>query len=222
MVRRLERRARDQPAVRRQHAGDELQRGNLEGRVVVQLQKHRREGADEAGAAELADGLVRVRLAEYVFRAAAEHSDVGIEEIGRRIVQAPHLSAYLTFVVGMCGRGVLPDPVPDAAALGIVVWCWRNNNAVEDWHLNSDVLMARASIAATKAVLPHVDPDEGVDWAEVERALTDDAWTVPNGLIVAALFGDGWPEVGRTVTEQVRQWRRVHTDVLSPMRRCGC
>ncbi|RZU46627.1 hypothetical protein EV385_6703 [Krasilnikovia cinnamomea] len=165
---------------------------------------------------ELADELVQIRIAEYVLQPAAEHSDVDIDEIGRRLMQDRHLSTYWTGVVAMFGRRVLPDPVPDVAALGIVAWCWRNNTAVEDWHVRSDVLMARINIAATKAVLPHVDLFKGVNWEGVEQALTDDTWKLPGGETVASLFGNGWPEVKRTVTEQLRQWRRADTDTLGP------
>jgi hypothetical protein len=45
--------------------------------------------------------------------------------------------------------------------LGVAAWCWRNNTAVEDWHLPSEVLMARVNFTVTKAIQPHLDPFEG-------------------------------------------------------------
>lgn len=67
---------------------------------------------------------------------------------------------------------VIPTAVPSAAALGIAEWCWRRESDVENWHHKvGDLIMARANIAATRAVQPHVHL-EGVDWPAVRLALT--------------------------------------------------
>jgi hypothetical protein len=112
---------------------------------------------------------------------------------------------------------VLPDAVPDAAALGIAAWCWRNDtDDVEHWHLPSDVLMAKVKIAVTKAVQPHVDPVAGVDWQAIEDRLTDPSWQLADGRVVSNLFGECWPDVERTVRRQVRMWRRFDEDLIGP------
>ncbi|MFE6691347.1 hypothetical protein ACFVFQ_33370 [Streptomyces sp. NPDC057743] len=151
-----------------------------------------------------------------LFRPAAAYRKTSVEEIVKVAAQDPDLDAYLNWVVGLAGRNVQPDLVPDAAALGIAAWCWRNDTAVEAHHLPSDVLMARINIAVTRTVLPHVCPYEGIDWNSIERLLTDTGWKLPNGRTVSFLFGDGWPEVQSTVRKQVRKWHRLDTEVLGP------
>ncbi len=122
----------------------------------------------------------------------------------------------MRFITGMAGSRILPDLVPGAVALGIAAWCWRNDTEVENWHLPTDVLMAKVNIAVTKAVRPHIDPVEGVDWAGAEVALTDSRWSLPDDRVISALFGEGWPEVQRTVRRQVRMWRRFDEDLIGP------
>lgn len=113
-------------------------------------------------------------------------------------------------------RDVLPDAVADAAALGIAAWCWRNDTDVEDRHLPSDVLMAKVNIAVTKAVQPHVDLVEGVDWQAIEDSLTDASWQLADGRVVSDLFAEDWADVERTVRRQVRMWRRFDEDLIGP------
>jgi hypothetical protein len=55
-----------------------------------------------------------------------------------------------------------------------------------------------------------------VDWGGVEEALTDSQWSLPDGRVISALFGKGWPEVQRTVRRQVRMWRRFDEDLIGP------
>ena len=160
--------------------------------------------------------LIAGRYIEFVFEPAAERASMTTQDLIKHVYDDPYLGTYMKVVVGFVGRNVLPDLIPEAAAIGIVAWCWRNDTAVEAWHLPNDVLMARVNIAATKAVLPHVDPIEGIDWPGVERALTSDAWSLPSGQIVSELFGEGWPDVKATVVERLHQWRRVDADVLGP------
>ncbi|MEV1118004.1 hypothetical protein AB0I91_23300 [Actinosynnema sp. NPDC049800] len=63
---------------------------------------------------------------------------------------------------------IVPAAVPSAAARGIAEWCWRRESEVEQWHHKvGDLTMARANIATTRAVLPHVHL-EGVDWPAVQ------------------------------------------------------
>jgi hypothetical protein len=71
--------------------------------------------------------------------------------------------------------GILPDPVPMTAALGIVQWCWRNTE-VETWHSQlkslTDVVMAKLAIALTRSVRAHID-NGGIGWSAVSAKLTD-------------------------------------------------
>ncbi|MBO8192031.1 hypothetical protein ITI46_10175 [Streptomyces oryzae] len=167
------------------------------------------EGADP----EAAEALEAKSLLS-LFGPAASYRNIPVAEVLKEAVQHPDLSTYLRWVVGMAGRNVHPDPVPDGAALGIAAWCWRNETAVETHHLSSDVLMARVDIAVTRAVLPHVCPYEGIDWGGIEQSLTDTDWELPNGRTISSLFGDGWPEVQSTVREQVRKWQRLDSEIL--------
>jgi hypothetical protein len=112
------------------------------------------------------------------------------------------------------GRHVLPDPIPAAAALGVVSWCWRNRTAIEGWRPPSDVLMARLTIAATKAVRACIDLNDGVDWDGVRESLTDPGWTLPNGSLVAHAFGSRWSDVSVSVTEQIEAWTRLDLELL--------
>ncbi|MFH8980179.1 hypothetical protein [Streptomyces varsoviensis] len=169
------------------------------------------EGADpEAAEAFEAESLLSL------FGPAASYREIPVADIVKEAVQHPDLSTYLQWVVGRAGRNVHPDPVPDAAALGIAAWCWRNETAVEAHHLPSDVLMARVNIAVTRAVLPHVCPYEGIDWDGIERSLTDTSWKLPDGRTVSSLFGDGWPAVQSSVREQIRKWQRLDSELLGP------
>jgi hypothetical protein len=54
---------------------------------------------------------------------------------------------------------IVPAVVPTATARGIAEWCWRRESVVEDWHRKvTNLTMARANIAATRAVLPTYIP----------------------------------------------------------------
>jgi hypothetical protein len=160
--------------------------------------------------------LMDAAYVQWLIEPAAVDRDLSPQAMAEQLDADPFFTTVFRFVVRFAGRGILPDLVPDAAALGVAAWCWRNNTAVEDWHLPGDVLMARVNIAVTKAVQPHIDPYEGVDWDAVHAALTDPTWQLPDGRVVADLFGEGWPEVARTVGEQVRAWQRLDEDVIGP------
>jgi hypothetical protein len=151
-----------------------------------------------------------------LFGPAAAYRGLPVAHIVREAYDDPEVQPLLLLLLGTAGRGVEPDVVPGAVAIGVAAWCWRNGTAVEDHHLATDVLMARVNIAATRAVLPHVDPEDGVDWDGVGAALTSPDWALPDGRRVAALFGGAWPEVSRTVREQVRFWRRLDRQLFGP------
>lgn len=161
-------------------------------------------------------GLVTNRIIESVIESAAEYRNLPPAELVDQVMGDEELSARLEVLMDFAARDVLPDAVPDAAALGIAAWCWRNDTDVEDWHLPSDVLMAKVNITVTKAVQPHVDPVEGVDWQGIEDSLTDPSWQLADGRVISELFAEGWPDVERTVRRQVRMWRRFDEDLLGP------
>lgn len=166
---------------------------------------------------ELSRGeFIAVLLADQVWGPAAAYRGLPLDELAEEIDQHPYFKMYFSAVAGMFGAGVLPDLVPSAAALGIAAWCWRNGTAVEDWHIPSDVLMARINIAVTKLVEGHIDPFAGVDWASIERSIADPGWSLPDGRRIANLFGEGWPEVRRTVGQRLGEWRGIDEDLIGP------
>jgi len=160
--------------------------------------------------------LVTDRIIESVIESAAEYRNLPPEELVDQVMGDEELSTRLKVLMDFFARDVLPDAVADAAALGIAAWCWRNDTDVEVWHLPSDVLMAKVNIAVTKAVQPHVDPVEGVDWQAIEDSLTDASWQLADGRVVSDLFAEGWANVERTVRRQVRMWRRFDKDLIGP------
>jgi hypothetical protein len=160
--------------------------------------------------------LMNAAYVRWLLTPAATYRNLDITVLAEELDADPFFRGIFRFVVRLAGYGVLPDLVPDAAVLGVAAWCWRNNTAVEDWHLSGDVLMARVNIAVTKAIQPHVDPYEGIDWDSVHTALTDPSWRLPSGAVIAELFSEGWPEVRRTVGKQVRAWQRLDEEVLGP------
>ncbi|MFE2349404.1 hypothetical protein [Kitasatospora cineracea] len=110
---------------------------------------------------------------------------------------------------------VVADPVPSAAARGIAEWCWRRESDVEQWHFKIDDLgMARANIAATRAVLPHVHP-EGIDWPAVRLALTQPARRLADGRALADIFEEGWTPVLASIHRQIDFWQQAD-DTLGP------
>ncbi|MGK5692001.1 hypothetical protein ACSNOJ_03650 [Streptomyces sp. URMC 128] len=157
-----------------------------------------------------------MRRIRRIFQPAATFRQLPLTDVLQEVTENEWLSAYLDWVVGMAGRDVAPDLVPDAAALGVAAWCWRNNTAVEDHHLETDVMMARVNIAVTRITQQHVCPIEGIDWDSIRDALMDPQWALPDGTLVRSLFGRGWTEVASTVTAELDRWRRLDHEVLGP------
>jgi hypothetical protein len=157
-----------------------------------------------------------LRRIRRIFQPAAAYRQLPLADLLRDVTENEWLNAYLEWVVGMTGGDVAPDIVPDAAALGVAAWCWRNNTAVEDHHLESDVLMARVNIAVTRITQQHVCPVEGIDWDSIKNDLTDPKWALPDGTPVSSLFGPGWGEVAATVTAELDRWRHHDHEVLGP------
>lgn len=160
--------------------------------------------------------LISDRVAEWILHSAAEYRDLPPEELIGQLMGDEEFSTRFEGLLNFFARHVLPDAVPDAVALGIAAWCWRNDTDVENWHLPSDALMAKVSIAVTKAIRPHVDPVEGINWRGVENSLTDPSWQLADGRAVSGLFADGWADVERTVRRQIRMWRRFDEDLIGP------
>ncbi|MHA6781978.1 hypothetical protein ACVGOW_13440 [Pseudonocardia saturnea] len=153
---------------------------------------------------------------EWIFEVAAQHRGLPVEQLIAELIDDDYLQTYFRFVVGFAGRDALPDAVPDAAALGIAAWCWRNDTAVEEWHVAGDVLMARINIAVTRLAADHVDPWEGVDWLGIAETVSATEWALPDGRIIAELFGDGWPDVRDSVLERIHRWRQLDEEKLGP------
>ncbi|MFF7977151.1 hypothetical protein [Streptomyces sp. NPDC007905] len=101
---------------------------------------------------------------------------------------------------------VVPGAVPSSAALGIAEWCWRRESDVERWHHKvTDLEMARANIAATRAVLPHIHR-EGVDWSAVRLALTAPGRRLASGPGLADLFEEGWQPILQSIHREIDRW----------------
>ncbi|WP_431904251.1 hypothetical protein [Nonomuraea sp. bgisy101] len=110
---------------------------------------------------------------------------------------------------------IVPAAIPAVAAQGIAEWCWRRESDVEDWHHKvDDLTMARANMAATRAVLPHVHP-EGVDWPAVRLTLTSTQRCLADGRPLRSLFGEGWPEIITSIHREIDVWQRAE-DALGP------
>ncbi|HEX6523035.1 MAG TPA: hypothetical protein VF070_23995 [Streptosporangiaceae bacterium] len=160
--------------------------------------------------------LVGDRYVEWIFEPAAGYRGIPVSDLLERLMADEEFSGNFKVLAEFFAPGVLPDLIPSAAAIGIVNWCWRNDTAVEDWHLPSDALMAKVSISATRAIMELVGPCEGIDWQGVEESLTSETWQLPDGRLISGLFAEGWPEIQRTVRDAVRKWRRFDEDLLSP------
>ncbi|MFJ6141108.1 hypothetical protein [Kitasatospora sp. NPDC092286] len=164
-------------------------------------------------ARELRHDLVLLLWADTIHDAIARHRRDGD---GRESIAA--LGEEFS---GRLGDGlrtyplVVPDPVPSAAARGIAEWCWRRESDVEEWHFKiDDITMARANIAATRAVMPHVHP-EGVDWPAVRLALTAPTRRLADGQALADIFEEGWTPILTSVHREIDLWQRAD-ETLGP------
>ncbi|MFD5858718.1 hypothetical protein [Streptomyces chartreusis] len=155
-----------------------------------------------------------LRRIRRIFQPAAAFRQLPLADVLREVTENESLSTYLEWVVGMTGHDVAPDIVPDAAALGVAAWCWRNNTAVEDHHLETDIQMARVNIAVTRVTQQHICPIEGIDWDSIKNILMDPHWALPDGTPVHSLFGQGWTEVAATVSAELDRWRHLDLEVL--------
>ncbi len=157
-----------------------------------------------------------IRRIRRMFQPAAHFRNIPLTEVLREVTENEWLSAYLEMVVDMAGHSVAPDVVPDAAALGVAAWCWRNNTAVEAHHLETDVLMARVNVAVTRIAREHTCPYDGIDWDSIQTDLMNPQWALPDGTTIHSLFNDAWPEVASTVTRELQRWARIDRELLGP------
>lgn len=74
--------------------------------------------------------------------------------------------------------------------------------------------MARANIAATRAVLPHVHLD-GIDWPAVRVALTLPCRRLGDGRSLGEIFQEGWRPILESIHREVDVWERAD-DELGP------
>lgn len=133
--------------------------------------------------------LVAERFVEWIFDPTASYRGIPVPDLVGTLMADQEFSGALRWLTEFVAPHVLPDLIPSAAAIGIACWCWRNGTAVEDWHLPSDVLMAKVSISATRAIMEYADPYEGIDWQGVEESLTSETWQLPDGRAVSELHG---------------------------------
>ncbi|WNV84868.1 hypothetical protein [Umezawaea sp. Da 62-37] len=164
-------------------------------------------------ASSLRADLVLLLMAEHIYDIAKQHrgSDDAGEVFGS-------LGEDFSWRISSGIRAyplIVPAVVPSAAARGIAEWCWRRESVVEEWHGKvGDLTMARANIAATRVVLPHVYL-EGVDWSAVRVALTLPRRRLGDGRVLADLFEEGWEPILASVHRQVDLWQRAD-DELGP------
>jgi hypothetical protein len=74
--------------------------------------------------------------------------------------------------------------------------------------------MARANIAATRAVLPQVHP-EGIDWPAVRLVLTAPTRCLADGQALADIFEEGWAPILASIHREIDLWQRAD-ETLGP------
>jgi hypothetical protein len=128
----------------------------------------------------------------------------------KRLDADDHLTK-LMFGLRFLAPDVIPDPVPTAAAIGLTLDCWRHTE-IENIHVNSktltDVVMAKISIATTRALRAHITT-AGVDWEAVVVVLTDPHRRAANGHSIRELVGERWPDVRRDIEAKLLGWQHI-------------
>ena len=132
-------------------------------------------------------------------------------QAGRESLQEDPDFSRLMKLLPVMTKGVVPDPIPLTAAMGIVQCCWRNT-ALEGLHQGplTDVQMAKLTIATTRAVAPFVS-SEGVDWDGLTSVLLDpDRRAGHDGYSVLELVdGDeNWRDLKKSVQAELTNWQR--------------
>jgi hypothetical protein len=165
-------------------------------------------------AADLRGDVVVLLMDDTVYRAARAHRGTG--HVGGPTMAFLDRDFNWRISCGMRAYPlIVPDAVPAVAARGVAEWCWRRESDVEDWHFKvGDLTMARANIAATRAVLPHVH-SEGVDWPAVRLALTAPTRRLASGLALSELFEEGWSPILASIHREIDRWCTVE-DQLGP------
>lgn len=157
--------------------------------------------------------LTRLLFAWYVYGAAERYRGTDTEDEWAALET---LGTEVGFELAAGLRRypiIVPDPVPRIAGLGIAEWCWRRESDVEDWHHKvDDLTMARANIAATRAVWPHVHL-VGVDWPAVRLALTARARRLADGRLLADLFAEGWGLILASIHREIDLWERIEDQI---------
>lgn len=158
-------------------------------------------------ASALRNNLVLLLWADHIHESISRHRRC---DDGQAAIEA--LGEEFSWRIGSGLRAypvIVPDAVPTAAARGIAEWCWRRESDVEEWHFKiDDIAMARANIAATRAVLPHVHP-EGVDWPAVRLALTVPSRRLANGQTLEDIFEEGWEPILASIHREIDLWQQV-------------
>ena len=153
--------------------------------------------------------LTQLLFAWYVYGAAERYRGTDTKDV-RAALETFGNEVGFRLAAGLQQYPIIvPDPVPRIAGLGIAEWCWRRESDVEDWHHKvGDLTMARANIAATRAVWPHVHL-EGVDWPGVRLALTAKERRLADGQLLADLFAEGWDPILASIHREIDLWERL-------------
>lgn len=166
----------------------------------------------DISAQERVDFLVRL-YGRYVGRVAAKWRGGNTLRALRALDEDEPFTQMLKGVMYLAS-GVVPDPVPIAAAIGITLDCWRNTE-LETAHAGSkklsDVVMAKLSIATTRSVRGYI-PTTGIDWAGVGGVLLDPERQLSPARTVAGLVGDyHWPAVQSSIEAKLENWLHIES-----------
>ncbi|HSV64797.1 MAG TPA: hypothetical protein VLJ59_02665 [Mycobacteriales bacterium] len=152
----------------------------------------------------------------YVTGDAVRSSNQPMKTTLQRIDDDEQVSGIIRSLM-LLAPDVVPDPVPDIAALGLTLECWRHT-AIEQLHSSnhdlSDVIMMKLNIATSRAAMEFVNLD-GVSWERIAAILLDADRTITDGRPVGQLVGPGWPEVAQSIKQKLAYWQHIEA-VLGP------
>lgn len=166
----------------------------------------------DISAQERVDFLVRL-YGRYVGRVAAKWRGGNTLRTLRALDEDGPFTRMLKGVMYLAS-GVVPDPVPMAAAIGITLDCWRNTE-LETAHAGSktltDVVMAKLNIATTRWVRGYITTS-GIDWAGVGGVLLDPERQLSHAQTVADLVGDRhWRTVQSSIEGTLENWMHIES-----------
>ncbi len=166
----------------------------------------------DISAQERVDFLVRL-YGRYVGRVAAKWRGGNTLRALRALDDDEPFTRVLKGVMYLAS-GVVPDPVPMAAAIGITLDCWRNTE-LETAHAGSktltDVVMAKLNIATTRSLRGYITTT-GIGWAGVGGVLLDPERQLSHARTVAGVVGDHhWPAVQSSIKAKLENWLHIES-----------